>query len=288
MEPRARRKRAYELPGMTTLRAPQDPIREIENEAIRDLSNEYRTLRIEEMISKKRQQISKGPISGIQSQKDNLEMFKMFMELQKLNQPKDKPDQTLEYLKYFNNLMQTAGAGPNFFEQYSRAKELGIVSQSEAGDPNQFSVEMEKLRGERMLSGKKIDLEIMKMRLEQEDGRDKLALLAQILAPVAAYSGAKMSEDMRARGADAANKIMNPEKNIFKSFMEQGGIINPGSLAGQTAEMRVACDCGYDKTLVVPVPPPESLACPGCGKQLMTAPHSGDDEETRSEWSDHK
>jgi len=165
---RPRRKRAYELDGLVPLRAParaQDQIGQIESQALTDLANEYRILRIEELISKKRGQIAKGPSSDVQSQKNSLDLVKGVFEISEMIQGKKNPDQTLEYLKFYNQMMQNQGS-PGFFQQYQQAKELGIVGHSE-GESNQFSVEMERLRGERMMESKKIDLELTKMRLEQ-------------------------------------------------------------------------------------------------------------------------
>lgn len=286
LTPPVSRRRAYELPNLVRVNVPQDPITEIENQNLRDLSNEYRVLRLEEMLSKKRQQISKGPTSGIQGQRDILETFKVFSEIQKINKPSEGVDKTLEYLKFFNTMMQGQGS-PGFFEQYARAKELGIMHDSDPGNPNKFSVEMEKLRGERMLTAKKIDLELTKLRLEQANGQDKLAMLANFLSPFVAIQGNKMADGMRVAGRDMAGRWGNPNNPgdpAYNKFLEEAGFVKPSSLQGETAEMRVACDCGYDKTLIVPVPPPASISCPGCKKTLLTGPQPGTGDEEGAEW----
>lgn len=285
LEPTARRKRAYELDGMSTLQAPQDPLRQIEDQSLRDLSNEYRQLRVEEMIAKKRKQLdSSSPTSNIQTQKENLELLKTMMELQKMSQPKESPDKTLEYLNFFNTLMkqyQGSNAQPSFFDEYIKARELGIVGHSEPGEPNSFSVEMEKLRGERMLDSKRIDLELKKMSLKAEDGRNKIGMVASILSPVAAYTSGKMAEDMRKRGMDTANKFIHPGNPS-----PEAAILS--SLQGETAEMQITCDCGFNKSMLVPVPPPSNLACPGCGKILTTGPPPSSNEEAEDEWRNEK
>lgn len=82
----SRRKRAYDLPGMTPLPFPQDPIRQIENEVLRDISEEYRVLRLEQMIEKRRREIDRmreGSIDGgsLPSNADFLNMAKLMADL---------------------------------------------------------------------------------------------------------------------------------------------------------------------------------------------------------------
>jgi hypothetical protein len=83
--------------------------------------------------------------------------------------------------------------------------------------------------------------------------------------------------DLRARatGQDMAANWRNPSNpgnpTAYQEFLEREGFVSPSSLQGETAEMRVACDCGYDRVLIVPVPPPARLSCPGCGTTLNTA-----------------
>ena len=60
LTPPGRRQRAYELPNLVNVQGSPDLVRQIEDEALRDLSSEYRQLRVEEMISKKRRQLEKS------------------------------------------------------------------------------------------------------------------------------------------------------------------------------------------------------------------------------------
>jgi len=287
LEPTPSRKRAYEIPNLVNIQAPQDPIRQIENEAIRDLSNEYRQLRIEEMIAKKKKQLTaSGSPSNIQAQRENLEYFKTVMELSKMTQPKDQPDRPLEYLKFFNTVTQNQGAPANFFDQYIKGRELGIFGQPSTGDSNTSDVEIEKLRGERMLDSKRIDLELHKLRLERESDQGKIGMVGSLIAPFLAYSGAKVAEDMKAKGADMANRYRNPgnSQNALNEFLTDQGIIRPDSLQGPTGEMQIACDCGFNKSMIVPVPPPPSISCPNCGKALQTGPAPSGDAEVSQQW----
>ncbi len=286
LEPRVRRKRAYELPNLINVNTPPDPIRQIENEAIRDLSNEYRQLRIEEMIAKKKKQLTaSGSPSNIQAQRENLEYFKTVMELSKMNQPKEGPDRTLDYLKFFHTVTQNQGAPANFFGQYIKGRELGIFGQPSTGNSNTSDVEIEKLRGERMLSGKKIDLELHKMKLEQENGREKMGILAQILSPFVAFSGAQMADQMKRTGQNMAANMRNPGKpNAYQDFLQETGIVSPGALSGDTAKLQFECSCGFSDALLVPMPVPASVSCPNCGQQLSTGPPQISDAEVSTQW----
>ncbi len=279
LEPPVRRKRAYELPNMMNVRVPQDPLRQIEEQTNWDLRNEYLQLKHEEMILKKRRQLEKlSPASNIQMQKESLDYFKTVMELAKMNQPKDQPDRNLEYLKFFHTVTQNQGAPPNFFDQYVKGRELGIFGQPSTGDSNKSDVEIEKLKGERMLNSKRLDLELTKLRLEQDAKRDTLGMVGQFLAPFVAFGGGKMAEDMKAIGMRAGAGMHNPGNP------SQG--ILPNSLQGPTAELHFKCTCGYDKVLVVPSPPPAQIACPGCGESLNTGPPPLGDLEAASQWRD--
>ena len=267
------RKRAYELPNMINVQVPQDPIRQIENQALSDLSNEYRTLRIEEMIAKKRRTMN---VSESGSQKDTLEIFKAVSDFQKQNKP-ESADKTITLVKTIYDLVRGGeGNAPSFFDQYVKGRELGIFGQPSTGDSNKSDVEIEKLRGERMLNSKRIDLELTKLRLEQDAKRDTLGMVGQFLAPFVAFGGGKLAEDMQARGMRAGAGMHNPGNP------SQG--ILPNSLQGPTAELHFKCTCGYDKVLVVPSPPPAQITCPGCGESLNTGPPPLGDLETSAQW----
>ena len=216
-----------------------------------------------------------------------------------MNQPKEQSDKTLEYLKFFNTLIKQYQGAPqtSFWDDYIKARELGIFGSSTSGDPNQFSVEMEKLRGERMLTGKKFDLEIHKMKMEAEAKQNNLGMIAQVAAPILAFAGGKMATEMKEKGMEHASRLRNPgtpnPKSGYQKFIEKAGIVNPNSLQGETAEMKIMCTCGYDKVMLVPVPPPPTLTCPGCGSSLITGTQpmgtpSSPDAELKAQWRKNK
>ena len=262
------------------------PIRQIEDDALKDLSNEYRQLRVEEMIQKKKRQLEKSaPTSDISMQKQNLDLVTTIFRLAKDLQPQQGKDDTLAYVAMFKDLLiesvkiqNQGGRGPSFFESiitdpnlYQRTKD--IFGSGKTGATNASDIEIEKLRGERMLDSKRIDLELHRMRLEAEDGREKIGIIAQVFAPALAYGAAKVENDMRKKGTEAGNKFFNPNNPAPHTgnpgLLQKEGIINPTPPQEETTELRVNCDCGHDEMVTIPVPPPESLACPGCGKMLI-------------------
>ena len=115
-----------------------------------------------------------------------------------------------------------------------------------------------------MLNSKRIDLELTKLRLEHEDGRDKLSALAQIASPFLAYTGAKMGAEMKERGLAVANRVSNP-----------------GTLQGETGRLMLSCDCGHSEEILVQIPPPPYILCPQCQKQLATGPAPPTESEQR-------
>lgn len=289
LEPTVRRKRAYEMGGLSNVQPAPDPIRAIENEALRDLSNEYRMLRIEEMISKKKKQLTNvpNPSSNIQLQKANLDMFKTMMDIAKSSQPAQGPDKSIEYAKliasvYGDMMKNQSKGGPSFFESmlmdptlYARAQNLGVFSgQGGEKDQNQFSVEIEKLRGERDMQNRKFDLELQKSRLDAENGRFKLETVIRALSPFMAIYGDGLANKARDVGRATLGNKPSPQSH------------GPNPYAGneELAEVNIVCDCGYNKALLLPNPPPSEVACPNCRKLLNVGSSIPTEEEIVNEW----
>ncbi len=288
LEPTVRRKRAYELGGLTNVQAAPDPIRDIENEAIRDLSNEYRMLRIEEMITKKKRQLGAiaNPSSNIQLQKDNLALFKGMIDIAKSAQPASGPDKSIEFAKLittiYGEIIKNQNRGsPSFFENllmdpnlYNRAQSLGIFgNRGEGKDMNAFSVEIEKLRGERDLQNRRFDLEIQKSRLQHEDSRYKMDLALRAIGPMLNIAGNSLAKDAYATGRNIAGHINPNQTQAQNSYA-----------SGELATIEIVCDCGFSKSMLLPDPPPGQVPCPGCGTLLNVGTEIPSDEESASVW----
>ncbi|MBA7625573.1 hypothetical protein ES703_33004 [subsurface metagenome] len=299
-EPTVRRKRAYELPnlirGQGNIQRSPDQFSELQDQNLRDLAGEYKVLRIEEMLQKKRNQLSKGDSSSDSNlQKGNLDLVTSIFKLVKEAQPQQSKDDTLAYVTLFKDLMlestkiqNQGGRGPSFFESiitdptlYERTKD--IFSSGKTGDTNKSDIEIERLRGEREMSGRKMDLEIKKLGLEAEERHQRLAIIMNGLSPILTLFGAKTAEDMRQRGMDMGRQLHNPnpspENTLLSNLMGE-----PGNLQGQTGKLEIRCDCGFSESMLVPIPPPQSIACPNCGKKLLTGPQPGTGDEEDAEW----
>ena len=278
LEPRTRRKRAYEIIEGMPIQYPQDPLRELENQTLRDLSTEYRVMRIEEMIAKKKKQLDKvdAPGSDISMQKQNLEMIKTMMEIAKMNQPKEGKDNTLEYVKMFKDLMLESaklrgGGGQSFFESMLTDQNLFARTQDlfrrGEGEANQFSLEIEKVRGERMMQNKKFDLEIQRERLQREMDMQKLNMVLGTLNPIMSLGAQKLEQGVKQRGMDFG-RPQNP------------GNPNP---TGEMSEVRIQCNCGFDSPMFFAGDPPSQVSCPGCGAVLSIGVE-GSSEEGSQDW----
>jgi len=293
LEPTVRRKRAYEIGGLSNVQQAPDPIREIESEALRDLSNEYRLLRIEELISKKKRQLGgiANPSSNIQLQQQNLALFKGMIDIAKSAQPAAGPDKSIEFAKLittiYGEIMKNQNRGsPSFFENiltdpnlYNRAQSLGIFgNRGEGANMNTFSVEIEKLRGDRDLQNRKFDLELQKSRLQHEDSRYKTEMVLRALGPIMQIAGNSLARDSYAMGKNVLNRAGNPGAHNS----------NPNPYAtGELATVEIICDCGFNDKMLLPNPPPAQVSCPGCSKVLNVGSEIPTESETVDAWRDH-
>jgi len=309
LTPPGRRTRAYELPNLVNVQGSPDLVRQIEDEALRDLSNEYRQLRVEEMISKKRRQLEKtdptsnismpmrqieddalkdlsneyrqlrveemiqkkkrqleksAPTSDISMQKQNLDLVTTIFKLAKELQPQQGKDDTLAYVSMFKDLMlesakiqNQGGRGPSFFESiiadpnlYQRTKD---IFSSGSGVTNNIDLEIEKLRGERDLSGRKMDLEYRKMMLEIDAKDRRTDTLLTALGPLSALVAGPVTQRMRTFGQQQAASH-NPKP--------------PSNMTPDINTVHLLCSCGYQGSEQLTNPPQSDIKCPDCGIML--------------------
>ena len=107
----SRRKRAYELDGMTPLQFPQDPLRQIETQALQDMSDEYRMLRLEQMLEKRKREVEKmrdGISEGgsLPSNQDMLSMARFMAELSP-----DEAQRVRSAYTFFRTMEKGGGGG---------------------------------------------------------------------------------------------------------------------------------------------------------------------------------
>lgn len=180
-------------------------------------------------------------------------------------------DQTLEYLKLFIGMMNEnqklklqQQSGPGFFESmiqdpnlFDRMKTL-FTHKEGGGEANQFSLQIEQLRGERDMAGRKMDLEWKIKMLEMDEKSKRTDTMLQALTPLSALFAGPIDQRMRNMGRQQANPTYQPP------VQHQTATAPPPSTI-----IDVTCaTCGYTGEQPTTTPPPPQIQCPGCGVAL--------------------
>ena len=207
--------------------------------------------------------------------------FKAAVEITKASVPQQQQRgaDSLELLKVFKDLVQESvrqpmqevlrqlQPQPSAFEQillkpelYQRAKEIGFFgSQKPAGGSTNVDLEIEKLRGERELSIKKLDLEWQKAMLERDAKETRTNQIINSLAPLSAIFAGPVDQRMRAMGRQSAAQNPNPQMYQAHQPTQQP----PDNV------MRIVCgNCGYEETRTFQGQPPPVIKCPKCEAEL--------------------
>lgn len=350
---------------MTPLSLPQDPIGAFENQALQDLSDEYRMLRLEQMIAKRRRDVEKmrsgivddGPLP---SNQDFLQMAKFMADLSPeeaarvrnaysflklseksggggmnmlpmlLNYARQNPnaseDQMIKYLSLMDGqmvkgmemmkaanppkqqgdpvdymvkgmeLMKGTNSGrqndpveflklvkelmvegfrnpimqaikdsqptPGVLDQlltnpalFTQMKEIGLFGGGSKSETSSFDLEIEKLRGERALSMKKIDLDMFKSRLEMEAQDRRTDNVLAILGPIAGAFAGPAAQRMREMGYQHGS----PQNPIGMPPMDTPPL---------DKQITIQCSCGHLGSITFEGPPPAKINCPSCGLEL--------------------
>lgn len=189
--------------------------------------------------------------------------------------PKEKASNATELLKIFKDLVtdsvktpmqelvKNMQPQPSAFEQIimnpemrSAAKEMGMFGGSEPKTGStSIDLEIEKLRGERQLEMKKLDLSWRKTTLETEakersEGRRNDNLLAA-LSPLTALFAGPIDRRMRQLGQQQAATHIPP--------MGTPPLDN---------QIMIQCSCGHLGPITFEGPPPNRINCPSCGLEL--------------------
>jgi len=211
------------------------------------------------------------------------ESFKTGLDVMKSVQTKEKPsnvkvmkDLVIEGVR--NPLLQAIEKSqpqPSAFEQIllnpemrSAAKEMGMFGGNEprTGSSN-IDLEIEKLRGERQLEIKKLDLDWRKSLLESEAKDRRSDNIMAALAPISALFAGPVSQRMQQLGQQQAS-AHNPAG------------MPPGTMP-MTNNILIRCSCGYQGPMSFQGPSPDRVNCPSCGLELIVggAPDAGKPEE---------
>ena len=188
--------------------------------------------------------------------------------------PKEKPSNATELLKIFRDLVadsvkkpmeelaKNMTAQPSAFEQilmnpemFGRAKEIGMFGSREprTGSTN-VDLEIEKLRGERQLEIKKMDLDWRKALLESEAKGQRGSNMMAMLAPLTAIVAGPVSQRMQKLGEQQGATHIPP-------------VTMPSVPTGTTILLR--CSCGHEGPMNFPGQPPSLINCPSCGQELL-------------------
>ena len=190
--------------------------------------------------------------------------------------PKEKPSNATELLKIFRDLVSDSvkkpmeelaknmTAQPSAFEQilmnpemFSRAKEIGMFGsrESKTGSTN-IDLEIEKMRGERELDIKKLDLDWKKSMLELEAKNQQTDNILQALTPLSAI----LSGPLAARMTE-----MGKQEGMAHSSR---GAVQPLPPPSETTIL-LKCTCGNEEAITYPGEPPSVIKCPKCGQELQ-------------------
>ena len=197
-----------------------------------------------------------------------------------------KQDGSLELFKVFSTLITDSVKKPiedlaknmqpqqSAFEQilmnpdlFSRAKEIGMFGGS-GGTTGEFDLKIEQLRGERELSGRKMDLEFKKMMLERDAKERRTDTIMQMMAPLSALFAGPVDERMREMGRKAGNPHQTPNPPMPYQTTQQP--------TPQQTILQITCDsCGHKEEKTIMGAVPDKIQCPGCEAELLVNPPSG-------------
>ncbi len=196
------------------------------------------------------------------------------MELMKTANPQ-KQDNPMEFLKLMKDLViegvrnplmtaiKESQPQPGVFEQiltnpqlFTRFKEIGIFGGGAGATKGSFDLEIEKLRGERALTIKKLELDNQRMLLEAQAKDRQSDNMIALLSPLTALFATPIANRMQQLGAQQAAAHMPPSV-----------ITSEAPPTGTTILLR--CTCGYEGPITFPGPPPNLIPCPSCGQELL-------------------
>jgi len=223
------------------------------------------------------------------------DQFKTGIDAMKAVMPKEKASSSTDALKLMKDLIiegvrnpvltaiEKSQPQPGLFEQFitnpdlfNRVKELGLFGSREpkAGSTN-IDLEIEKLRGERELSIKKIDLEWKRDTLKRDSEDRRTDAIITAIGPISALFSGPLNQRMRQFGLQQAS-THNPT-----SVIPPVGTTPTGHPSSAENSVFIKCSCGYQGLETFQDTIPDKINCPNCGIELnVGAPRDGKPEET--------
>ncbi len=284
--PKTQRVHLYDLVSEKGSPRQNNPYDDLLREEAMSLASEARRLGLEQLILNRKMKIEQtkqgSTILGGENSNQLLQLVQMMnSQLTQGIQLATSGNQSetikpLEYLRLAKELLlsdQKSHNQPSFFDNFLKLRELGMISSSSATDQNQFSVQIERLRGERDLQNRKYDLELQKSRLQHDQRARMLETLISSFVPMLNLASNSLAQESKNLGRNLVERVGNPVAH------------NPGP-DPETATIDISCRCGYQNALLVPVPVPEKITCPGCGTVLNVGETPPPDSETADAWRD--
>jgi len=286
--PKTTRVHLYDLVSEKGSPRQTNPYDELLREEAQSLASEARRLGLEQLILNRKMKIERTKqgstiLGGGENSNQLLQLVQMMnsqltqgISLASSGNQTD-PLKPLEMLKLAKEILldnQKSHNQPSFFDNFLKLRELGMISSSPATDQNQFSVQIERLRGERDMNNRKYDLELQKSRLQHDQRARMLETLISSFVPMLNLASNSLAQESKNLGRNLVERVGNPVAH------------NPGT-APEMAAIDISCKCGYQNTLLVPVPPPETITCPGCSVVMNVGATPPPDSLTSDAWKNH-
>jgi len=198
------------------------------------------------------------------------------IEISKAVSPQQSEDSTLKFMTLMKDLVIEGVRNPvmqalrenqpqqGVFDQiftrpevYNRFKELGMFGGGSTAK-NSFDLDLERLRGDRELEGRKFELQMRKMILESDAKERRTDRMLSLIPGLSALFAGPIDDKMRQMGRETG---INPQPTYHQTP-------NPVP-APATTILEINCTkCGHTEEKNLTGPVPETIACPECGNVM--------------------
>ena len=166
-----------------------------------------------------------------------------------------------ELLPFIQPFLRDPSANQGFFDQVftnpdTYARMQGIFGGGSATAKNQYDLDIERLRGERELDGRKWDLEMRKIALQSEERMSRNETVMQALGPLSTILAGPVAQRMGQLG-EQQGMAYQPPSSIPPVAPPTGTTI------------LLKCDCGHEGPMNFPGEVPLLIKCPNCNHNLV-------------------
>ena len=202
------------------------------------------------------------------------DQLKTGIDLAKAFTAKEKPSNAMEFMKVMKDVIIEGVRNPmlqaikeaqpqqSAFEQILTNPDMFSRMQGMfgggSGTKGQVDLEIEKLRGERALSGQKIDLEYRKMMLESEAKDRRTDSVLAALGPLSTILAGPVSQRMQQLGEQQGAAHIPPATTPSVVAVPPTG-----------TTILIKCKCGFEGPMNFPGAVPAIIKCPECSQELV-------------------